>query len=65
MVLGRSRRGLGASGRRVSRLNRRKPVGLTEWRLTRTLPEELKGSLPTIGEIEAELSGRIEAADEE
>jgi predicted nuclease of restriction endonuclease-like (RecB) superfamily len=60
--LARARRGLGALRQPVSRLNWRKPVGITEWRLTRALPEELKGSLPTIEEIEAELIGRIEAA---
>lgn len=33
------------------------PMGVAEWetRLTETLPDNLKGSLPTIGEIEAEL----------
>ncbi len=33
------------------------PMGVAEWetRLTETLPDDLKGSLPTIGEIEAEL----------
>jgi predicted nuclease of restriction endonuclease-like (RecB) superfamily len=40
----------------------RKPIGVSAYELTRALPEELKGSLPTIEEIEAELSGRIEAA---
>ncbi len=36
-----------------------KPIGVAEWqtRLVQTLPEELKGSLPTIEEIEAELAG--------
>jgi hypothetical protein len=34
-------------------------------RLARALPEELKESLPTLEEIEAELSRRIEAAQEE
>jgi predicted nuclease of restriction endonuclease-like (RecB) superfamily len=32
--------------------------------MTRSLPDELKGSLPTIEEIEAELSGKIEEANE-
>lgn len=33
------------------------PMGVAQWetRLTETLPDDLKGSLPTIGEIEAEL----------
>ena len=33
-----------------------KPIGISEFRLTEMLPEELKGSLPTIEELEAELS---------
>ncbi len=32
-----------------------KPIGISEYELTRALPEELKSSLPTIEEIEAEL----------
>lgn len=39
-----------------------KPIGVSAYDLTRALPEELKGSLPTIEEIEAELTDRIEAA---
>ncbi|WP_198017591.1 PDDEXK nuclease domain-containing protein [Syntrophorhabdus aromaticivorans] len=37
----------------------RKPIGVAEWQreITRSLPEELKSSLPTIEEIEAELEG--------
>ena len=38
-----------------------KPIGVSEYVLTRALPEELKSALPTIEEIEAELS----ASDEE
>ncbi|MGV8174500.1 MAG: PDDEXK nuclease domain-containing protein [Methanothrix sp.] len=36
-----------------------KPMGVASWetRLVKSLPEELKGSLPTVAEIEAELSG--------
>ncbi|MDA8083175.1 MAG: PDDEXK nuclease domain-containing protein [Nitrospiraceae bacterium] len=39
-----------------------KPIGVAQWetKLTRTLPKELKSSLPSIKEIEAELSGEIE-----
>lgn len=39
-----------------------KPISVAEWetQLTRTLPDELKGSLPSIEEIEAELAGEIE-----
>ncbi|HID28480.1 MAG TPA: DUF1016 domain-containing protein [Desulfobacterales bacterium] len=33
-----------------------KPIGVSEYELTRALPEDLKSSLPTIEEIEAELS---------
>lgn len=33
-----------------------KPIGVTEYQLTETLPAELKGKLPTIEEIEEELS---------
>ncbi len=32
-----------------------KPIGISEYQLTRALPEELKSSLPTIEEIEEEL----------
>jgi len=36
-----------------------KPIGVADWerQITRSLPEELKSSLPTIEEIEAELGG--------
>ena len=33
-----------------------KPIDISEFRLTELLPEELKGSLPTIEELEAELN---------
>lgn len=33
-----------------------KPMGVTEYQLTQALPENLKGSLPSVEEIEAELS---------
>lgn len=38
----------------------RKPIGVAEWgtRIVESLPEELRGSLPTAAEIEAELVGR-------
>ena len=35
-----------------------KPIGVSEYELTRALPEELKSSLPSIEALEAELSGR-------
>ncbi len=34
-----------------------KPMGVSEYTITRNLPEELKSSLPSIEEIEAELDG--------
>jgi hypothetical protein len=34
-----------------------KPIGVSEYQLIRTLPDNLKQSLPSIEEIEAELSG--------
>lgn len=42
------------------------PISVAEWetQLTRALPSELKGSLPSIEEIEAELSGDIGGGDE-
>jgi hypothetical protein len=33
-----------------------KPIGVSEYELTRALPDELKSALPTIEEIEEELS---------
>jgi predicted nuclease of restriction endonuclease-like (RecB) superfamily len=40
----------------------RKPIGVAQWQreITQSLPEELKSSLPTIEEIEAELAGSVE-----
>jgi hypothetical protein len=37
-----------------------KPIGVAEWetKLFARLPKELKGSLPTVEEIEAELAPR-------
>jgi predicted nuclease of restriction endonuclease-like (RecB) superfamily len=39
-----------------------KPIGVAQWQreITQSLPEELKSSLPTIEEIEAELAGSVE-----
>ena len=34
------------------------PLGVSSYELTRLVPENFKGSLPTIEEIEAELSDR-------
>jgi predicted nuclease of restriction endonuclease-like (RecB) superfamily len=36
-----------------------KPIGVSEYELTRALPDELKSSLPTIEEIEEELEGSL------
>lgn len=33
-----------------------KPIGISEFRLTETLPAALQGSLPTVAELEAELT---------
>jgi predicted nuclease of restriction endonuclease-like (RecB) superfamily len=35
----------------------RKPIGVSEYRLTKALPKDLKSSLPTIEQLEKELSG--------
>jgi predicted nuclease of restriction endonuclease-like (RecB) superfamily len=39
-----------------------KPIGVAQWQreIAKSLPEELKSSLPTIEEIEAELAGSVE-----
>jgi predicted nuclease of restriction endonuclease-like (RecB) superfamily len=36
-----------------------KPIGISDYELTRALPERLKSSLPTVEEIEAELGGEL------
>jgi predicted nuclease of restriction endonuclease-like (RecB) superfamily len=36
--------------------NLHKPIGITEYQLTQSIPENLKGNLPTVEEIEQELS---------
>ena len=33
-----------------------KPIGLAEYRLTEALPDDIKTSLPTIEQLEAELA---------
>jgi hypothetical protein len=33
----------------------RKPIGVADWKLVETLPKNLRGSLPSIEELEAEL----------
>ncbi len=42
-----------------------KPIGVSEYELTRALPEKLKSALPTIEEIEAELSASGEDGTEQ
>ena len=41
------------------------PIGVANWQqtLTRELPEDLRASLPTIEELESELSGVLEVAE--
>jgi hypothetical protein len=41
-----------------------KPIGISEYELTRALPEELRSALPTIEEIEAELSADLHNENE-
>ncbi len=41
-----------------------KPIGIADFRLTEKLPEDLKGNLPTIEELEAELSAAPETSDQ-
>jgi predicted nuclease of restriction endonuclease-like (RecB) superfamily len=41
-----------------------KPIGISEYELTRALPDELKSVLPTIEEIEAELSADLHDENE-
>ncbi|MDQ1336621.1 MAG: hypothetical protein QG552_3571 [Thermodesulfobacteriota bacterium] len=36
-----------------------KPIGVSDYELTRSLPDELKSSLPSIEEIEAVMSGEV------
>ena len=38
-----------------------KPIGVSEYQLAVALPEKLKGTLPTIEEIESEFSGEGES----
>jgi len=38
----------------------RKPVGVSEYRLTEALPKRLRGSLPAIEELEAELKQEVQ-----
>src|SRR5439155_1504564 len=41
-----------------------KPIGVAQYQLTRALPEELKGSLPTIEDLEAELGSTAMEAEQ-
>jgi hypothetical protein len=40
------------------------PIGISEYRPAESLPEKLQGSLPSIEELETELGGEIENAEE-
>ncbi|ABQ25217.1 PDDEXK nuclease domain-containing protein [Geotalea uraniireducens] len=42
-----------------------KPIGVSDYELTRALPESLKSALPTIEQIEAELQNEVENGDDE
>lgn len=42
----------------------KKPIGVSDYELTRALPENLKSSLPSIEELEAELSNDLEGRNE-
>jgi len=37
----------------------KKPIGVSEYQLTRALPDHLKPSLPTVEEIEREIAGAV------
>jgi hypothetical protein len=37
--------------------NTQQPIGVSEYKLTRVLPDDLKPSLPSIEQIEAEFGG--------
>jgi predicted nuclease of restriction endonuclease-like (RecB) superfamily len=37
----------------------KKPIGITEYKLTETIPKKLKGSLPSIEELEKEFRSRV------
>lgn len=41
-----------------------KPIGVSEYQITKSLPEELKDSLPTIEAIEAEFSAKAKTKDQ-
>jgi hypothetical protein len=40
-----------------------KPIGIAEYRLTESIPENLRGSLPSIEELEAALRDMEDASD--
>ena len=42
-----------------------KPIGVSDWILTQTLPEHLKSSLPSIEQLERELSVRLDKTQNE
>lgn len=38
-----------------------KPIGVSQYQLTEALPVSLKGTLPTVAELEAELEKGVES----
>jgi predicted nuclease of restriction endonuclease-like (RecB) superfamily len=42
-----------------------KPMGVSEFTLTEVLPDELKGAMPSVEEIEAEIGGEWKVEDEQ
>ncbi|MFI4956792.1 MAG: hypothetical protein ACHQAX_06260 [Gammaproteobacteria bacterium] len=42
----------------------KKPIGLAEYRLTESLPDDLKTALPTIEALEAELAKNLNTDEE-
>ena len=42
----------------------KKPIGVSAYRLLEKLPAKLKGNLPTVEELEAELGGKTKPRDE-
>ena len=42
-----------------------KPMGVSEYQLTEALPENLRGKLPTVAELEAELEAQEAGAEDE
>lgn len=41
-----------------------KPIGVAEWHLTRSLPDDLSSSLPSVEDLEAELASDAERSND-